>query len=106
MVKKTLMIWAFGTLALSAAVQTTPTVTSRVVIASNHKYTVYDYADPAMKKFSVVIPEGLKTARGLLVQCNYAGGDSRGDWTFCAYYREFMHLHAFSLLASVRYIQH
>ena len=106
MVKKTLMIWAFGTLALSAAVQTTPTVTSRVVIASNHKYTVYDYADPATKNFCVVIPKGLKTARGLLVQCNYAGGDSRGDWTFCAYYREFMHLHGFALVASAGDIPH
>ena len=81
------MIWASGTLALSAAAQTTPTVTSKVVTVSNHNYTVYDYADPATKKFCVVIPEGLKTVRGLLVECNYAGGDSRNDWTFCTYYR-------------------
>ena len=24
----------------------------------------------------------LKTVRGLLVECNYAGGDSRGEWNF------------------------
>ena len=58
-----------------AAAQTTPTVTSSVVTVSNRTYTVYDYADPATKKFCVVIPKGLKTVRGLLVQCNYAGGD-------------------------------
>ena len=44
---------------------------------SDRKYTVYDYADPATKKFCVVIPEDLKTVRGLLVECNYLGGDSR-----------------------------
>src|SRR5262249_35391811 len=84
----------------------TPTVTSSVVTVSNRKYTVYDYADPATKRFCVVIPEDLKTVRGLLVQCNYAGGDSRGDWTFCHYYREFMHLHNFALVASAGDIPH
>jgi hypothetical protein len=58
-----------------AASQSSPTVTSSVVTVSNRKYTVYDYADPATKKFCVVIPEDLKTVRGLLVECNYAGGD-------------------------------
>jgi hypothetical protein len=48
-----------------AAAQTTPTVTSSVVTVSNRKYTVYDYADPATKRFCVVIPEDLKTVRGL-----------------------------------------
>jgi hypothetical protein len=73
---------------------------------SNRKYAVYDFADPATKKFCVVIPEGLKTVRGVLVECNYAGGDSRGDWTFCHYYREFMHLHGFGLVASAGDIPH
>jgi hypothetical protein len=73
---------------------------------SDRKYTVYDYADPATKKFCVVIPEGLKTVRGLLVECNYAGGDSRKDWTFCTYYREFMHLHGFGLVASAGDVPH
>jgi hypothetical protein len=54
----------------------------------------------------VVIPEGLETVRGLLVECNYAGGDSRKDWTFCAYYREFMHLHDFAIVASASDIPH
>jgi hypothetical protein len=83
-----------------AAAQTTPTVTSQTVTVASRRYAVYDYADPATKKFRVVIPEGLKTVRGLLVECNYAGGDSRADWTFCPYYREFMHLHDFGLVAS------
>src|SRR5438105_12806725 len=100
MIREALVIWASGTLALSAAAQTTPIVTSKVVTVNKRNYTVYDYADPATKKFCVVIPEGLKTVRGLLVECNYAGGDSRGDWTFCAYYREFMHLHGFALVGS------
>jgi hypothetical protein len=106
MIRRALMIWASVTLALSAAAQTTPTVTSKAVTVSNRKYTVHDYADPATKQFCVVIPEGLKTVRGLLVQCNYAGGDSRGDWTFCHYYREFMHLHDFGLVASAGDIRH
>jgi hypothetical protein len=100
------MIWASGILAFSASAQTTPTVTSSVVTVSNRKYVVYDYVDPATKKFCVVIPEGLKTVRGLLVQCNYAGGDSRQDWTSCHYYREFMHLHDFALIASAGDIPH
>lgn len=102
---------AFATNAVRAnapptAVPTTPAVTSSVVTVSDRKYTVYDYADPATKKFCVVIPEGLKVVRGLLVECNYAGGDSRGDWTFCTYYREFMHLHDFGLVASAGDIPH
>src|SRR5262249_33790542 len=106
MLRKALVIWAAVTMALGTAAQTTPTVTSSVVTVSNHKYTVYDYADPATKKFCVVIPKGLKTVRGLLVECNYAGGDSRSDWTFCTYYREFMHLHGFALVASAGDIPH
>jgi hypothetical protein len=89
-----------------AAAQTTPTVTSSVVTVSNRKYTVYDYADPATKRFCVVIPEDLKTVRGLLVECNYSGGDSRKDWTFCTYYRGYMHLHDFALVASAGDIPH
>lgn len=100
------MIVAFLTMALNTIPQTTPTVTSRVVTVSNRKYTVYDYADPSTKKFCVVIPDGLKTVRGILVECNYAGGDSRGDWTFCHYYREFMHLHNFGLVASAGDVPH
>src|ERR1043166_3573051 len=106
MMERALMICASGALALSGAAQTTPTVTSKVVTVSNHNYTVYDYVDPATKKFCVVIPEGLKMVRGLLVECNYAGGDSRNDWTFCTYYREFMHLHGFALVASAGDIPH
>ena len=49
------------------------------ILTAEGYLTVYDYADPATKKFCVAIPQGLKTVRGLLVLCNYAGGDSRGD---------------------------
>src|ERR1051325_10526928 len=94
------IIFAFGILVLSPSAQAAPKMSSSTVTVSNCQYTVYDYADPATKKFRVVIPERLKTVRGLLVQCNYAGGDSRQDWTFCTYYREFMHLHGFALVAS------
>src|SRR5215470_16037824 len=106
MISQAVVLLASVALALSASAQTAPTVTSSSVTVRNRKYTVYDYADPATKKFCVVIPEGLKTIRGLLVQCNYAGGDSRGDWTFCTYYREFMHLHDFALVASAGDIPH
>ena len=84
----------------AASAQIAPTVTSKVVQVANHNYTVYSYDDPATKKFCVVIPEGPQTVRSILVNCNYAGGDSRSDWTFCHYYREFMHLHDFALVAS------
>ena len=63
-------------------------------------------AIPRRKDFAWSSPEGLKTVRGLLVNCNYAGGDSRNDWTFCHYYREFMHLHDFALVASAGDIPH
>ena len=106
MIGKALVIWAFVTLAISASAQTIATVTSRVVTLSNSQYWVHGYADPATKAFCVVIPKGLKTVRGLLVQCNYSGGDSRNDWTFCTYYREFMHLHDFALVASAGDIPH
>src|SRR6185369_14859029 len=100
MIRKALVILAPATLALIVSAETTPTVTSRVVTVSKRQFTVYDYADPTTKIYCVVIPEGLKTVRGLLVECNYAGGDSRGDWTFCHYYREFMHLHGFAFVGS------
>jgi hypothetical protein len=106
MIGKIFGLIAAVTVALNGASQTTPSVTSKVITVSDRKYTVYDYADPAAKNFCVVIPEGLKTVRGLLVECNYAGGDSRGDWTFCTYYREFMHRHGFALVASAGDIPH
>ena len=106
MIGKVLLILASGILAFSAFAQTTSTVTSSVITVSNRKYTVFNYADPVSKKFCVVIPEEAKIVRGLLVQCNYAGGDSRQDWTFCSYYREFMHLHDFALVASAGDIPH
>ena len=40
-----------------------PTVASSVVTVGKRKYTVYDYADPATKRFCVVIPGGLKAVR-------------------------------------------
>jgi hypothetical protein len=95
-----------GSRAGLSADETGPTVTSKDVAVGDRKYTVYDYDDPATKKFCVVIPEKLKTVRGLLVECNYAGGDSRSNWTFCHYYREFMHLHDFALVASAGDIPH
>lgn len=106
LIENAFLLCATLTLTLSASAQGKPKVTSSVVSVSMRKYTVYDYADPATKKFCVVIPEGLKTVRRLLVECNYAGGDSRGDWTFCHYYREFMHLHSFALVASAGDIPH
>ncbi len=67
-----------------APAQATPTVTSKIVTVSSRQYTVYEYPDPESKTYCVVIPEGLRTVRGLLVNANYYAGDSRGDWTFCA----------------------
>lgn len=106
MIPKALTILASLSLIFSASAQTALSVSSKAVAVGKRTYTVHDYADPATKKFCVVIPEGLKTVRGLLVNCNYAGGDSRGDWTFCHYYREFMHLHDFALVASTGDVPH
>jgi len=81
-----------------ATAQAKPTVTSSAVTVGDRKYAVYDYDDLATRNYRVVIPEGLKTVRGLLVNACYAGGDSRNDWTTCEYYRQFMHLHGFALV--------
>ena len=86
--------------ALPAAVQATPGVTSSVVTVGDDRYTVYDYDDLKARNYSFVIPEGLKTVRGLLVHGCYSGGDSRYDWKDCEYYRQFMHLHGFAYVGS------
>lgn len=80
--------------------QADPNVTSKIVAVGDRRYEVYEFADPESKTYCVVIPEGLRTVRGLFVNTNYYGGDSRQDWTFCHYYREFMHLHDFALVAA------
>jgi predicted esterase len=90
------MLWAFVILALSAAPQVTPAATSSVVTVGADRYLVCNYDDLATRNHTVVIPEGLKTVRGLLVNACYAGGDSRNDWKICEYYRQFMHLHGFA----------
>lgn len=77
-----------------------PEVTAKTLAIDNRGYTVYEFTDPDSKTFCVVIPDGLNIVRGLLVNSNYYAGDSRGDWTFCHYYREFMHLHDFALVAA------
>ncbi|MCR4411600.1 MAG: hypothetical protein NUV77_04135, partial [Thermoguttaceae bacterium] len=71
-----------------------------MVTVGADRYLVYNYDDLATGNYVVVIPEGLKTVRGLLVNGCYAGGDSRYDWTTCEYYRQFMHLHDFALVGS------
>ncbi len=81
-----------------AAAPTTPTVTSSVATVGSDRYLVYNYDDLTTRNYTVVIPEGLKTVRGLLVNGCYAGGDSRHDWTICEYYRQFMHLHGFAFV--------
>lgn len=87
---------------VNPAAQPTPAVTSSVATVGSDRYVVYSYDDLATMSYSVVIPEGLKTVRGLLVNTCYSGGDSRQDWTTCEYYRQFMHLHGFALVASTR----
>ncbi len=82
------------------AAQTTPAVTSSAVTVGSDQYLVYDYDDLLTRNYTVVIPEGLKTVRGLLVNGCYSGGDSRQDWTICEYYRQFMHLHDFAFVGS------
>ena len=81
-----------------APAQARPTVTSQVVTVGSDRYLVCNYDDLATRNYTVVIPEGLKTVRGLLVHGCYSGGDSRSDWTICEYYRQFMHLHGFAFV--------
>ena len=83
MITKALVMLASATLAASAAPQ---------------QYESYDYAEP-VKQFCLVIPKGLQTVRGILVVCNYMGGDSRGYYTQ-DWYSEFMNLHDFAFLGS------
>jgi hypothetical protein len=82
-VRKALVIWASVTLALSAVPQQDES---------------YDYAEP-VKQFCLAISKSLKTVRGILVVCNYMGGDSRGYYTQ-NWYSEFMNLHGFAFLGS------
>lgn len=86
--------------ASQAAPVSGPTLKESPVEVAGDKYRVWEYSDPASKTFCVVIPEDLKTVRGILVESNYMGGDSRYNWTFCHYYREFMHLHGFALVGA------
>lgn len=79
---------------------TSPQVTVSVVTIGDDRYTVYDYDDLIARRCSFVIPEGLKTVRGLLVHGCYSGGDSRYDWKDCEYYRQFMHLHGFAYVGN------
>ena len=57
---------------------------------------VCNYDELATMNYTLVIPEGLTTVRGLLVNACYTGGDSRHEWTNCESYRQFMHLHGFA----------
>jgi hypothetical protein len=78
-----LATWATVILALRAAPQ---------------QYETYDYAEPG-KQYCLAVPKGLKTVRGILVVCNYMGGDSR-DYYSQNWYSEFMNLHDFAFLGS------
>lgn len=64
------------------------------------RYSVHEYDDLKARTYSVVVPEGLKTVRGMLVHGCMSGGDSRNDWKDCEYYRQFMHLHGFAYVGS------
>jgi hypothetical protein len=72
--------------------------------AATRQVESYEYAD-AGKQFVLVIPKDLATVRGLLVVCNYAGGDSR-DYHTQDWYRVFMDLHGFAFLGSKGDIPH
>ena len=89
--------------ASSGATSTGPTgprVTCSVVTVGGDRYAVYEYDDLRTRRCSFVIPEGLKTVRGLLVHGCSSGGDSRYDWKDCEYYRQFMHLHGFAYVGN------
>src|ERR1051326_4639392 len=73
-------------------------VSSPAASVSPQQYETYNYAEPG-KEYCLVIPKRLKTARGILVVCNYAGGDSR-DYYTQNWYSEFMDLHGFAFVGS------
>jgi hypothetical protein len=77
----------------SAAAQAVPAAS-----AAPRQYDSYDYAEPG-KEYCLVVPKGLKPVRGILVVCNYMGGDSRGYYAQ-NWYSEFMDLHGFAFLGS------
>src|SRR5262249_38835522 len=64
----------------------------------------YDYTE-ADHKFRLVVPEGLKVVRGILVIGPYSGGDSR-DYHQQAWHREFMRLHDFAFLGAKDFYGH
>ncbi|HEY7115294.1 MAG TPA: hypothetical protein VH475_01840 [Tepidisphaeraceae bacterium] len=66
--------------------------------AAAQHYDAYDYAEPG-KEYRLVIPKRLTTVRGILVVCNYAGGDSR-DYYTQNWYGMFLDTHGFAFLGS------
>ncbi len=83
--------------AMRSTLSSTPADAPRAGTATQ-QYESYDYAE-AEKQFTLVIPKGLTTVRGILVVCNHAGGDSR-DYHTQDWYRVFMDLHGFAFLGS------
>jgi len=72
----------------------------RLAAASSapQQYESYDYAEPG-KEYRLVVPRELKMVRGILVVCNYLGGDSRGYYAQ-NWYSEFIDLHGFAFIGS------
>jgi hypothetical protein len=67
-------------------------------------YKVYDYKEMD-HKLRLVVPEGVKVIRGVLVVGPYSGGDSRG-YHQQVWYREFMRLHGFAFLGAKDFYLH
>lgn len=91
---------ALGSEPTEPAQQTAPNVTSSLKTVGEDRYVVHNYDNGATLAYAVVIPEGLETVRGLLVNASYLGQDTREAWTHCEYYRQFMHLHGFAFVGS------
>lgn len=74
-------------------------------------YTVYDHGVKVQPpgsgehQFRLVVPNGLKVIRGLLVVGPYSGGDSR-DFYKQAWYSEFLQRHGFAFLGATNYYLH
>src|SRR5579872_3590140 len=83
MIRKALVAWASAAVALSAVAE---------------HYASYDYSEPG-KEYRLVVLKGTAVVRGILVVCNYAGGDSR-DYYTQNWYGEFMDLHGFAFVGS------
>ncbi|MEN6345533.1 MAG: hypothetical protein ABFE16_09500 [Armatimonadia bacterium] len=103
----TLQVWARWTLAVTVVAMAVQTHTARAA-ESGGGFTTYDYSEMdegQQKAVRLAIPAGLETIRGLLVNTNAAGGDTR-DYYSVPYRKAFASLHGLAFVGARAFNSH